>query len=85
MLFRSYCLSEIDEALETLAKLHGNSFDRLGTAEPGRRIVGRALASLRFRQLEDITEDFEDEMEQLQRVTGAVTRALGTTYFDPAS
>ena len=81
----AYCLSEIDEALETLAKLHGNSFDRLGTAEPGRRIVGRALASLRFRQLEDITEDFEDEMEQLQRVTGAVTRALGTTYFDPAS
>lgn len=81
----AYCLSEIDEALETLAKLHGNSFDRLGTAEPGRRIVGRALASLRFRQLEDITEDFEDEMEQLQRVTGAVTRSLGTTYFDPAA
>ncbi|GAP77216.1 protein containing domains DUF403 [Brachybacterium sp. SW0106-09] len=81
----AYCLSEIDEALETLAKLHGNSFDRLGTAEPGRRIVGRALASLRFRQLEDITEDFEDEMEQLQRVTGAVTRSLGTTYFHPAA
>ncbi|WME24492.1 alpha-E domain-containing protein [Brachybacterium sp. GU-2] len=81
----AYCLSEIDEALETLAKLHGNSFDRLGTAEPGRRIVGRALASLRFRQPEDITEDFEDEMEQLQRVTGAVTRSLGTTYFHPAA
>ena len=81
----AYCLSEIDEALETLAKLHGNSFDRIGTAEPGRRIVGRALASLRFRQLEDITEDFEDEMEQLQRVTGAVTRSLGTTYFHPAA
>lgn len=81
----AYCLSEIDEALETLAKLHGNSFDRLGTSEPGRRIVGRALASLRFRQLEDITEDFEDEMEQLQRVTGAVTRSLGTTYFHPAA
>ena len=81
----AYCLSEIDEALETLAKLHGNSFDRLGTAEPGRRIVGRALASLRFRQLEDITEDFEEEMEQLQRVTGAVTRSLGTTYFHPAA
>lgn len=81
----AYCLSEIDEALETLAKLHGNSFDRLGTAEPGRRIVGRALASLRFRQLEDITEDFEDEMEQLQRVTGAITRSLGTTYFHPAA
>ena len=81
----AYCLSEIDEALETLAKLHGNSLDRLGTAEPGRRIVGRALASLRFRQLEDITEDFEEEMEQLQRVTGAVTRSLGTTYFHPAA
>ncbi|WP_083305860.1 alpha-E domain-containing protein [Brachybacterium sp. HMSC06H03] len=81
----AYCLSESDEALETLAKLHGNSLDRLGTAEPGRRIVGRALASLRFRQLEDITEDFEDEMEQLQRVTGAVTRSLGTTYFHPAA
>ena len=81
----AYCLSEIDEALETLAKLHGDSIDRLGTAEPGRMIVGRALASLRFRQLEDITEDFEDEMEQLQRVTGAVTRSLGTTYFHPAA
>lgn len=81
----AHCLLEIDEALETLAKLHGNSFDRLGTTEPGRRIVGRALASLRFRQLDDIVEDFDQEMEQLQMVTGAVTRALGTTYFDPAA
>lgn len=81
----AYCLAEIDEALDTLAKLHGNSFDRLGTAEPGRRIVGRALASLRFRPLDDIVESFDDEMEQLQMVTGAVTRALGTTYFHPAN
>jgi len=81
----AHCLIEIDEALETLAKLHGNSFDRLGTTEPGRRIVGRALASLRFRQLDDIVEDFDQEMEQLQMVTGAVTRALGTTYFHPAA
>lgn len=80
----AHCLAEIDEALEALAKLHGNSFDRLGTAEPGRRIVGRALASLRFRPLDDIVESFDDEMEQLQMVTGAVTRALGTTYFHPA-
>lgn len=79
-----HCLSELDEALETLAKLHGNSFDRLGAAEPGRRIVGRALASLRFRSLDDIIADFDEEMEQLQMVTGAVTRALGTTYFHPA-
>src|SRR5699024_11928839 len=70
-----HCLGALDEALETLAKLHGNSFDRLGAAEPGRRIVGRALASLRFRALEDIIVDFDEEMEQLQRVTGAVTRA----------
>ncbi|MGO2995223.1 alpha-E domain-containing protein [Brachybacterium alimentarium] len=81
----AYCLLEIDEALETLAKLHGSSFDRMGTSEPGRRIVGRAAASLRFRSLDDIVADFEDEMEQLQKVTGAVTRALGTTYFDPAA
>ncbi len=81
----AHCLAEIDEALDTLAKLHGNSFDRLGTAEPGRRIIGRALASLRFRPLDDIVESFDDEMEQLQMVTGAVTRALGTTYFHPAS
>lgn len=79
-----HCLAEIEEALETLAKLHGNSFDRLGTAEPGRRIVGRALASLRFRPLDDIVENFAEEMEQLQMVTGAVTRALGATYFHPA-
>ncbi|WP_299303981.1 alpha-E domain-containing protein [uncultured Brachybacterium sp.] len=79
-----HCLGEIDEALETLAKLHGNSFDRLGAAEPARRIVGRALASLRFRSLDDIVENFDEEMEQLQMVTGAVTRALGTTYFHPA-
>ncbi|MGO3504307.1 MAG: alpha-E domain-containing protein, partial [Brachybacterium tyrofermentans] len=81
----AHCLLEIDEALETLAKLHGSSFDRMGTAEPGRRIVGRAAASLRFRSLDDIVADFEDEMEQLQKVTGAVTRALGTTYFHPAT
>lgn len=81
----AHCLGEIDAALEALAKLHGNSFDRLGTAEPGRQIVGRALASLRFRPLEDIVDSFDDEMEQLQMVTGAVTRALGTTYFHPAN
>lgn len=80
-----HCLAEIDVALESLAKLHGSSFDRLGTAEPGRRIVGRALASLRYRALDDIVEDFEVEMEQLQMVTGAVTRALGATYFHPAA
>src|SRR5699024_10263202 len=44
-----HCLGALDEALETLAKLHGNSFDRLGAAEPGRRIVGRGLADLRRR------------------------------------
>ena len=79
-----HCLGALEEALETLAKLHGNSFDRLGAAEPGRRIVGRALASLRYRSLEDILVDFDEEMEKLQMVTGAVTRALGTTYFRPA-
>ncbi|MDN5688768.1 MAG: alpha-E domain-containing protein, partial [Brachybacterium sp.] len=79
----AHCLLEIDEALDTLAKLHGSSFDRMGTAEPGRRIVGRATASLRFRSLEDIVADFDDEMDQLQRVTGAITRALGGTYFHP--
>lgn len=79
----AHCLLEVDEALDTLAKLHGNSFDRMGTADPARRIVGRAAASLRFRSLDDITADFELEMEQLQLVTGAVTRALGSTYFDP--
>ncbi|MGO2586423.1 MAG: alpha-E domain-containing protein [Brachybacterium tyrofermentans] len=81
----AHSLLEIDEALETLAKLHGSSFDRMGTAEPGRRIVGRAAASLRFRSLDDIVADFDEEMEQLQMVTGAVTRALGTTYFHPAN
>ena len=80
-----HCLGELDEALETLAKLHGNSFDRLGASEPARRIVGRALASLRFRSLDDIMDGFDEEMEQLQLVTGAVTRAMGTTYFHPAS
>ena len=80
-----HCLTEIDAALAALATLHGTGFDRLGTAEPGRRIVGRALASLRFRSLDDILESFADEMEQLQMVTGAVTRTLGATYFHPAN
>ena len=81
----AHCLLEVDDALDVLAKLHGNSFDRMGTADPARRIIGRAAASLRFRPLEDITADFDQEMEQLQMVTGAVTRALGATYFHPAS
>lgn len=81
----AHCLLEVDDALDILAKLHGNSFDRMGTADPARRIIGRAAASLRFRPLEDITADFDQEMEQLQMVTGAVTRALGSTYFHPAN
>lgn len=81
----AHCLLQIDEALETLGKLHGSTFDRMGTEDPARRIVGRALASLRYRALEDIRGDIEQEMEQLQKVTGALTRALGTTYFHPAA
>ena len=80
----AYCLLEIDEALETLARLHGASLDRVGTDDPGRRIVGRAVASLRYRSLEELTADFDAEMEQLQQVTGAVSRALAATYFHPA-
>jgi len=80
----AHCLLEIDEALEVLARLHGAGSDRLGTADPGRRIVGRAVASLRYRSLEELTSDFDAEMEQLQQVTGAVTRTLGSTYFHPA-
>ncbi|WP_233190768.1 MULTISPECIES: alpha-E domain-containing protein [unclassified Brachybacterium] len=78
-----HCLAELDAALETLAKLHGSTFDRVGTAEPSRRIVGQAQASLRFRALEEILTDFDQEMEQLQLVTGAITRGLGSRYFDP--
>ncbi|PZP17142.1 MAG: hypothetical protein DI611_04315 [Brachybacterium faecium] len=81
----AHCLIELDEALETLAKLHGSSFDRMGTEDPARRIVGRAAASLRYRSLDDIVADFETEMEQLQRVTVAVSRALKTNYFEPST
>lgn len=80
----AHCLQQCDEALYALAKMHGNTFDRMGTEDTARRIVGRAEASLRFRTIEEIVEHFVEEMEQLQRVTGAVTRALGTTYFDPS-
>ena len=81
----AHCLLEVDEALDTLAKLHGSTLDRTGTSDPARRIVGRAAASLRFRSLDDIVSDLDEEMEQLQKVTSAVTRALGATYFHPAS
>ena len=81
----AHCLIELDEALETLAKLHGSSFDRMGTEDPARRIVGRAAASLRYRSLDDIVADFETEMEQLHRVTVAVSRALKSTYFEPST
>lgn len=80
----AHCLLEVDEALDTLAKLHGSTLDRTGTSDPARRIVGRAAASLRFRALDDIVADLDDEMEQLQMVTSAITRALGTTYFHPS-
>lgn len=81
----AHCLIELDEALDTLAKLHGSSFDRMGTEDPARRIVGRAAASLRYRSLDDIVADFDTEMEQLQRVTVAVSRALKSTYFEPGT
>lgn len=81
----AHCLIELDEALDTLAKLHGSSFDRMGTEDPARRIVGRAAASLRYRSLDDIVADLDTEMEQLQRVTVAVSRALKSTYFEPST
>lgn len=46
--------------------------------------VGRAPASLRFRSLDDITTDLDQEMEHLQLVTAAVTRTLGATYVNPS-
>ncbi len=80
----AHCLNQCDEALYLLAKIHGHTCDRMGTEDPARRMIGRALASLRFRSLEDILEDVDQEMEQMQMVTGAVTRALGVAYFHPA-
>ena len=47
--------------------------------------MGRAAASLRYRSLDDIVADFDTEMEQLQRVTVAVSRALKSTYFEPGT
>lgn len=77
----AHCLHELDVALALLVRLHGRALDRLGTEDPTRRIVGRALASLRHRSFEEIVADFGAEMEQLQRVTAAATRSLGSTYF----
>lgn len=81
----AHCLAQCDDLLYSLAKLHGHAFDRMGTEDLARRMVGRAAASLRYRSLDEVLEDFENEMEQLQVLTGAVTRALGSTYFQPAA
>lgn len=78
-----HCLDQLDRALDALAKVHGHAFDRIGTQDPARRLAGRALASLRYRTLEDVTADFDAEMEQIQMVTGALTRALDAAYFRP--
>ncbi|MGY5764667.1 alpha-E domain-containing protein [Brachybacterium sp. DNPG3] len=77
----AHCLHELDRALAVLSRLHGRALDRLGTEDPTRRIVGRALASLRHRSYEEIAADFAAEMERLQLVTAAATRSLASTYL----
>ncbi|PWH05541.1 hypothetical protein DEO23_13335 [Brachybacterium endophyticum] len=79
----AHCLLQADEALEVLGKLHGQTFDRFGTEDAARRIVGRIEASLRFRPLADVMEDFEREMEQVQIAASAASRAIDAQYFDP--
>lgn len=81
----AHCLLELEEALDRLSKLHGHAFDRFGTEDPAQRSVGRALASLRYRSLEDLVEDFDQEMEHLQSVTQWVSRAIGAQYFSPSA
>ena len=78
-----HCLEQLDRALDTLAKMHGHAFDRIGTEDPARRIAGRALASLHYRTLEDIIGDFDEEMEQVQVITHALTRSISGSYFRP--
>lgn len=79
----AHCLEQLDACLEQLTMLHGHAFDRMGTEDPGRRAVGQALASLRFRPLEDIEENLEAEMERLQTVTRRVSGALAASYLQP--
>ncbi|MCS6710778.1 alpha-E domain-containing protein [Brachybacterium sp. EF45031] len=79
----AHCLAELETALETLARLHGTAFDRLGTEDPARRAVGAALASLRYRRLGEVTGNLQDEMEHLQTAMRWISGALDTQYFSP--
>jgi uncharacterized alpha-E superfamily protein len=79
----AHCLGEVDDALDTLGKLHGRAFDRFGTEDAARRIIGRVEASLRFRALTDVMEEFSAEMEQVQIAASAASRAVDSQYFHP--
>jgi hypothetical protein len=64
--------------------MHGHAFDRLGTEDAARRIVGRVGASLRFRPLDDVIDQLAEDMEQVQVATNAVSRAINHEYILPA-
>jgi uncharacterized alpha-E superfamily protein len=78
------CLGRIDSALDSLSRMHGHAFDRLGTEDAARRIVGRVGASLRFRPLDDVIDQLAEDMEQVQVATNAVSRAINHEYILPA-
>lgn len=79
----THCLQQVEQSLDALSQHHGRSFDRFGTDDAARRIIGRVGASLRFRSLDDIVADFSDEMEQVQKAALAVSRVIGAEYFRP--
>ena len=77
-----HCLDRLGSAIEMLALLHGRR-RRFGEQDAPERLVGQAMASLRFRPLNAILADLPGEMADLQAAAAALADAVDRAYIHP--
>jgi len=72
-----HSLVQAEEMLEELAPPQ----QRVGFADPGRRLLGRIRTSLEYRNVDDVLSKLPEEMERVQVAISRASDALGGRYF----
>lgn len=75
-----HSLVQAEEVLEELAP----PLERVGVADPGRRLLGRIRTSLEYRDLGEVLADLPEEMELVQEAISQASEAVARRYFPRA-
>ncbi len=72
-----HSLVQAEEILEELAP----PLERVGFADPGRRLLGRIRTSLEYREFSHVMEDLPHQMERVQEAISRASDAVSRRYF----